>query len=253
MKYQERTYRRLVHRDSLVSFRVMVKETDLLVHATGPLEDITKELILKYRGYIEAYIDQNPEFVATLRPWRISGPAPLIVKDMAAAGEKVGVGPMAAVAGAIAEHVGLELLSHTREVIVENGGDVFLKADGPVTIGIFAGLSPLSLRIGLRIDSGYKPFAVCTSSGTVGHSLSLGKADAVCVLSGSGALADAAATSIGNRVQSKTDIQEALDFGKRVEGVTGIVVIIGDAIGIWGDLEIVPLKPLRKTDYGEKG
>lgn len=253
MKYQKRTYRRLVHRDNLVSFRVTVKETDILVHATGPLEDITKELVLKYRGYIEAYIDQKPEFVTTLRPWHISGPAPLIVKDMAAAGEKVGVGPMAAVAGAIAEHVGLELLPHTREVIVENGGDVFLKVDGPVTIGIFAGSSPLSLRIGLRIDSESKPLAVCTSSGTVGHSLSLGKADAVCVLSDSGALADAAATSIGNRVQSKTDIQEALDFGKRVEGVTGIVVIIGDAVGLWGDLEIVPLNPSRKMDYGEKG
>jgi hypothetical protein len=62
-------------------------------------------------------------------------------------------------------------------------------------------------------------------------------------LSDSGALADAAATSIGNRVQSKTDIQEALDFGKRVEGVTGIVVIIGDAVGLWGDLKIVPLNP----------
>ncbi|MBL7179315.1 MAG: UPF0280 family protein [Desulfobacterales bacterium] len=251
--YQERTYRRLAHRNNLVSFRVTVKETDVLVHASGPLEDITKELILKYRGYLEAYIDQNPKFAETLQPWRISGPAPLIVKDMAAAGAKVGVGPMAAVAGAIAEHVGLELLSHTKEVVVENGGDIFFKTDGPVTIGIYAGLSPLSLRIGLRIDSGYKPFAVCTSSGTVGHSLSLGKADAVCVLSGSCSLADAAATSIGNRVQSKTDIQEALDFGKRVEGVTGIVVIIGDAIGMWGELEIIPLNPMRNTGSGKKG
>jgi ApbE superfamily uncharacterized protein (UPF0280 family) len=243
MKHQERTYRRLAYRGQLVSFRVTVKETDVLIHATRPLEEITKELILKYRGYIEAYIRQNPEFAKTLRPWSPGGPAPLIVKDMAAASEKVGVGPMAAVAGAMAEHVGHELLAHSQEVIVENGGDVFLKTDGPVTAGIFAGSSPLSLRIGLRIDPGSKPLAVCTSSGTVGHSISMGKADAVCVISGSCSLADAAATSIGNRVQSKTDIQQALDFGKQLEGVTGVIVIIGDAIGMWGELEVVPLNP----------
>jgi ApbE superfamily uncharacterized protein (UPF0280 family) len=243
MKHQERTYRRLAYRGQLVSFRVTVKETDVLIHATRPLEEITKELILKYRGYIEAYIRQNPEFAKTLRPWSPGGPAPLIVKDMAAASEKVGVGPMAAVAGAMAEHVGHELLAHSQEVIVENGGDVFLKTNGPVTAGIFAGSSPLSLRIGLRIDPGSKPLAVCTSSGTVGHSISMGKADAVCVVSGSCSLADAAATSIGNRVQSKTDIQQALDFGKQLEGVTGVIVIIGDAIGMWGELEVVPLNP----------
>jgi len=243
MDYQDRTYRRLAQRDNLVSFRVTVKETDVLVHAAEPLEDVTKELILKHRGYIEAYIHQNPGFAETLNPWRISGPAPRIIRNMTAAGEKAGVGPMAAVAGAIAEQVGLELLSHTTEVIVENGGDAFIKANGAVTIGIFAGSSPLSLRIGLRIDSGARPIAVCTSSGTVGHSLSLGKADAVCVVSGSCSLADATATSIGNRVQSASDIQEALDAGKGIEGVKGVVIIIGDAIGMWGELEVVPLNP----------
>jgi ApbE superfamily uncharacterized protein (UPF0280 family) len=242
MEYQERTYRRLAHRDNLVSFRVTVKETDVLIHAAEPLEDITKELILKHRGHIEAYIHQNPEFAETLNPWRISGPAPRIIRDMAAAGEKAGVGPMAAVAGAIAEHVGTELLAHSAEVIVENGGDVFINSGGAVRLGIFAGSSPLSLKIGLRIDSGGKPVAVCTSSGTVGHSLSLGKADAVCVVSGSGSLADAAATSIGNRVLSASDIQGALDVGKEIQEVKGVVIIMGDAIGMWGELEVVPLE-----------
>jgi len=94
---------------------------------------------------------------------------------MASAGEKAGVGPMAAVAGAIAEHVGIDLLGHTHEVVVENGGDVFFKTNGPVTIGIFAGNSPVSLGMGLRVYPGKKPLSVCTSSGTVGHSLSFGK------------------------------------------------------------------------------
>ena len=228
--------------DGRASFRVAVKETDLFVHADQPLEEITRELILKYRGYVETYIQQYPEFATTLQPWQAGDPAPLIVKDMIAAGEKAGVGPMAAVAGAMAEHVGTELLLHTEEVVVENGGDIFIKTKDPVTIGIFAGSSPLSLRIGLRIDAGNKPLAACTSSGTVGHSLSLGKADAVSVVSDSCSLADAAATAIGNLIQSKNDIQQALDIGQRIEGVNGLVIIIGDAIGMWGNLEIVPLK-----------
>ena len=242
MKHQERIYRSLLPKGRLVSFRVAVKETDLFVHADKPLEDITRELILQYRGYIEEYIQQHPEFAKTLQPWPSGGPAPRIVKEMMSAGEKAGVGPMAAVAGAMAEHVGTELLLRSEEIVVENGGDVFIKTKDPVTVGIFAGSSPLSLRIGLRIDCAHQPMAACTSSGTVGHSLSLGKADAVSVISASCSLADAAATAIGNLIQSQDDIQQALDKGKQIEGVNGLVIIIGDAIGMWGDLEIVPLK-----------
>ncbi|MFO7972379.1 MAG: UPF0280 family protein [Desulfobacterales bacterium] len=240
--YQKRSYRNLTAGKNLVGFRVAVKETDLFVHAVKPLEDITRELILKHRGVIEAYIKRYPGFATTLTPWRINGPAPIIITRMSSAGEKAGVGPMAAVAGAIAEHVGMDLLRHTREVVVENGGDVFFKTNGPVTVGIFAGNSPLSLGIGVRVDPGKEPLSICTSSGTVGHSLSFGKADAVCVLSRSGSLADAAATSIGNRITSKATIGSAIHFGKNIQGVGGIVVIVGGEIGIWGELEVVRLK-----------
>lgn len=231
----------MISKSNLVAFRVTVKETDLFVQASTPLEDITRELVLEKRGYIENYIKKHPEFARTLQPWHVTAFEPVIIRDMALAGEKAGVGPMAAVAGAIAEHVGIDLLRYSHEVVVENGGDVFLKSDDPLTVGIFAGRSPLSLRMGVRIESGGSPIAVCTSSGTVGHSLSLGKADAVCVVSDSCCLADAAATSIGNRVKSKGHIQPAVDFGKHIEGVRGVVVIIEDEIGIWGDLEVVPL------------
>ena len=240
--YQDRIYRNLVNRKDLVSFRVAVKETDLFVHAEKLLEDITRELTLEYRGHIEAYIQHYPRFATTLTPWQIQGPAPLIVRDMASAGEKSGVGPMAAVAGAIAEFVGTDLLNHTEEVVVENGGDIFIKTHEPVTVGIYAGNSPLSLRVGLTVDSGSHPVAVCTSSGTVGHSLSMGKADAVCIVSASCTLSDAAATSIGNQVISERDIQKAIDFGTTIEGVSGIVVIVGDQIGLWGEVSLVPLQ-----------
>ncbi len=122
---------------------------------------------------------------------------------MAAAAQTAGVGPMAAVAGAIAECVGRELLEFSPEVIVENGGDIFLKVSHRRTVGIFAGDSPLTGRIGIQIEARDTPLGVCTSSGTVGHSLSFGRADAVVVLAPAAALADAAATAIGNRVSRK--------------------------------------------------
>ena len=240
--HQERTYRNLVNSDRLLAFRVVVKETNLWVHAGKKLEHETRNLVLEQRGYLEAYVKSNPEFAATLTPWRLKGPAPPIVVDMVQAGENAGVGPMAAVAGAFAEHAGLGLLKLTEHVIVENGGDVFIKTDKPLTVGIFAGKSPLSLRVGIRMSGGPKPMAVCTSSGTVGHSLSLGHADAVCVVADSCSVADAAATGIGNKVKSNSDIEYAIDRGKGITNIRGVLIIVREKMGMWGDLEVVPLK-----------
>ncbi|MCP4688687.1 MAG: UPF0280 family protein [Desulfobacterales bacterium] len=242
MMHQERTYRERVDGGRAAPYRVVVKETDLLVHAPGELMDFTRERILWHRGVIESYIRQFPEFATTLTPWPITGPAPLIIREMAEAGQKAGVGPMAAVAGAVAERVGMDLSPLADEVIVENGGDVFIKSDRPMTVAIYAGDSPLSLRIGLKIHPRGKPTAVCTSSGSFGHSLSLGKADAVCVVSESCALADAAATSAGNRVKTAKNLEEALDFGRRIEGVAGMLAIMGDKIAAWGEVELTRIE-----------
>ena len=247
--YAPRTYRNRIHSPRLKSFRVVVQETDLFVSASRDFTDITREMILRYRGYIEKFIHRHPDFLDSLTPLKYNEPAPKIVADMLDAALKTGVGPMAAVAGAIAENVGRELLDFTEEVIVENGGDVFIKSNHPVTIAIFANRSPLSMRIGLRIEPPNGPTAICTSSGTVGHSMSFGKADAVCVVSPSCSLADAAATAIGNRVQQKSDIGPALELGKKIRRVNGIVIIKDDKIGMWGDLNFVPLPA---TD-GKKG
>lgn len=240
-RHEQRFYRNLLQSSGLVTFRVVVKETDLYIHAGKDLEKIAKELVLQYRGYIESYIAKYPQFGNTLRPWGITGTAPLIILDMAQAGVSAGVGPMAAVAGAIAEHVGKDLLVHSGNVIVENGGDVFLNTTQTVTMGIYAGSSPLSLRVGLKVGGRKDSVSVCTSSGTVGHSFSMGRADAVCVISKNGALADAVATATGNRVSSKSDIQKAIEYGSKINGVDGLVVILDEQIGLWGNVELVPL------------
>ena len=216
-----------------------MKETDLHVQAGSDLSPLTRDMVLEQRGYIEAYIRRFPEFASTLNPWALADPAPAIVGDMIAAGNTAGVGPMAAVAGAIAEHVGRGLLAHTREVIIENGGDIFLQTAEAATVAVWAGHSPLSLRIGIRTGGQNDPIAVCTSSGTVGHSLSFGRADAVCVTARSCALADAAATAIGNRIHSKLDIPTGVELAKRIAGVLGVVIVVADQMGAWGAVEVV--------------
>ena len=239
---QERTYRNQLDHDRLISFRVIVKETDLFIQACMNLDAQTKESILLHRGYIESFIQRHPDFSASLVPLQFGRPVPGIIANMLDAASRTGVGPMAAVAGAIAEHVGFDLLQFSEEIIIENGGDVFLRTHQPVTIGIYANRSPLNMRIGLKIDSCDGPMAVCTSSGTVGHSLSFGTADAVTVVSHSCAVADAAATAIANRVKQETDVQEAIYFGKDIKGVKGLVVIKNDKAGMWGDIHVVQLQ-----------
>lgn len=238
----ERTYRQLVLESGLASFQVVCQETDLLVRADRRLEVETREQVLLCRGHIEGYIHRHPRFATTLEPWQEHTFAPEIVREMIAAGNTAGVGPMAAVAGAVAAAVGRQLLKYSRRVVVENGGDIFLKTDGPVVAGLFAGDSPLSMKMGLRLVDTGDGIGLCTSSGTLGHSLSAGTADAVCVIAPSCALADAAATSIGNRILSPGDIQTAIAFGQGIPGVMGIVVVVGCEMGAWGQVELVPLK-----------
>lgn len=236
--YEPRTYRSWVRDKDLVSFNVAVKETDLQVRASRNIQRKALRLVMKYRAMLEDYIERNSEFLTTLEPLAVGEDAPLIAREMAVAADIVGVGPMAAVAGAIAEFVGKELLAFSPEVIIENGGDIFLKSSKDRVIGIYAGNSPLTGKIGLEIRGEETPLGVCTSSGTVGHSLSFGKADAVVTLAKSALLADAAATGIGNLVSEPGDIESAIDFARGIAGLEGVVIIIGESIGLSGNVRL---------------
>jgi ApbE superfamily uncharacterized protein (UPF0280 family) len=194
--------------------------------------------VVKYREQLEGYIADNPAFLTSLEPLPSPESAPDIVKKMIDAGRRAGVGPMAAVAGAMAEYVGADLLEFSPEIIVENGGDIFIKSRVKRVIGIYAGGSPLSGKIGLEVSAGDTPLGICTSSGMVGHSLSYGQADAVVVLAKSAALADAAATSIGNRVKTGDDIGGGIDFSQNIGGLKGVVIIKDDRIGIFGEVKL---------------
>ena len=235
---EPRTYRHWIEGKGLIPFNITVEETDLYIRASSNLTRKAHKLVLKYRQQLENYIEQHPTFLTSLEPLPTPREAPHIVKQMTEAAQKAGVGPMASVAGAIAEHVGKELLAFSPEIIVENGGDIYLKSLTRRTVGIFAGKSPLTGKIGLEINARDTPLGICTSSGTVGHSLSYGKADAVVALSESATLADAAATAIGNLVSQPVDITSAIEFGKSIRGLKGLIIIKDANMGVWGEVKL---------------
>jgi len=238
---QERIYRQLYKAKDLVYFNVKVEQTDLDIAARSMLRKEALQLVKRYRKDIEEYIKRDRSFLISLTPIPCFPDAPDIVRRMCYAAQMAGVGPMAAVAGAISEFVGRELLKFSDEIIVENGGDIFIKSQQDRVVGIYAGDSPLSNKIGLRILAKDTPVGICTSSGKIGHSLSFGKADAVMILSKDTALADAAATAVGNIVKGADDMQKGIDYARRIEGVSGVVIIVEDKFGAWGDIYLVKL------------
>jgi hypothetical protein len=240
-RYEPRTYRnRIAPEADLPAFSVFVRETDLFLRADRDLSRETLEAVHACRAQIETYIRHHPEFLHARTPLPEDPLAPDIVRRMLLAARQAEVGPMAAVAGAIAESVGrsLRTLAGISNVMVENGGDIYLDCKRDLRVEIHAGQSPLSGKIALIIRSDRMPLGVCTSSGTVGHSFSYGRADAVCVLSGSVSLADAAATRIGNLVQYPKDIEKGLKMAEGIPGLRGVVVICGDRLGLAGDVEL---------------
>lgn len=235
-------YRRRVRADDLVSFQVTVKETDLMILAEDNLHEEARELVLTHRHRLEEYIAGHGEFVTALTPLREEDTAPSIVRLMCRSSVPAGVGPMASVAGAVAEVVGEGLRTRSGEIIVENGGDVYLAGDRTRVLGIFTAESGLGSRLGLRVEPGGGAMGVCTSSGRFGHSLSLGDASTATVVAPSAALADAAATAVGNRVQGREGMERGMDFARSIEGVAGAVIVHQGRVSAWGDLELVSLE-----------
>lgn len=246
MDYTERSYRQHHRQEDLVHFQLAVAETDLDIGVrkerfSPELVEWVAEIIRACRKPLEDYIQKDPDFLSALKPYPVLPGAPEIVCRMSEAGRLAGVGPMAAVAGAVAEWVGNVIAKRSRDVIVENGGDIFMRTSRTRKVGIFAGSSPLSNRIALEIKPDHTPLGICTSSGKVGHSLSFGKADAVVVLSPSVPLADAVATATGNLVQTPDDLERAIEFASQIQGVTGILAIKNDRLALWGSVKLLPI------------
>jgi ApbE superfamily uncharacterized protein (UPF0280 family) len=238
-RYQRRFYRDWVKAKGLHLARIADRETDLQVITDKPIdEEFIKAKIRQYRRDIENYITRDRRFLTALKPIAVELTAPQIVREMAGSARKANVGPMAAVAGAIAQFMGKDLLKKGyKDVIVENGGDIFLKTRKTCTVGIYSGRSKLWNQLKLKIKPKDTPIAICASSGTVGHSLSFGYADSAVILSKNGALADAVATAVANRVGSRGDLEGALNFARSIRGICGAVLIFRKNLISWGGVE----------------
>jgi ApbE superfamily uncharacterized protein (UPF0280 family) len=238
----------------LYGTEIAVKETDLSIFTDRPLnKEFVYERIQEYRQHIEEYIRRDRRFLTALKPIAVELGGMKIVKEMAGAARKAGVGPMAAVAGAIAQSLGKDLLREGfREVIVENGGDIFLATRKVRTIGIYSGRLSSWRALGIKVSPGDSPVGICASSGTIGHSLSFGSADSVVIIAGDTALADAVATATANRVRGPADLEGALRFARAVRGVRAAVIILKKQLASWGKIEFTRIAVPCRHNSGQR-
>jgi uncharacterized protein len=241
--------------NNIIRKRIVISETDILL-STDLTEHELPNFIHKQRSELKSYIRKNPDFLTSYEPVHvgnfldkisltensnISSEIPIIVNLMARAGRRAEVGPMAAVAGSISQlSMGFMIENSSKFTIVDNGGDIAIKTDRDVVVGLYAGESSLSGEIGFKIKSKKTPMGICTSSGTVGHSISFGRSDSVTVFADEASIADALATSIANEAVGKKDhdavqnsLEKADDFKKSMRGV---MVVVGESAGTLGKI-----------------
>ncbi len=247
--FEERTYRTQFNTERFIGFVISYLETDLWIGVNPgsfqpEMENVALAKIKSLRNKFDEYIQSEPFFKKSLKPFQPTQNAPAEAVEMAVAAEKAGIGPMSAVAGLFAREVGEEILKNfsVEELIVENGGDIYVLLKSELTLSVFAGDSILSERIGLVIPPEKQKLGICTSAGTVGPSLSYGKADAVVVICEDVLLADAFATAFGNKVKSAADVEKVIKYSEKYREILSLLIICEDKIGIRGDYEMRVLK-----------
>ncbi len=230
-----------------IGFQIVVEQTDLWIVAEQDLSEKILNLVHHLRGELKAYMALFPEFGTSLRPVPVSPKASPIIRAMAEATARCNVGPMASVAGAISQFVAEAFAKQSPNLIVENGGDIALYSTRDRVVGLLPDPNSETV-LGLKIAAKDFPVCICSSSATIGHSLSLGRGELVAVRSQNGCLADAAATALCNMLQSKKDLDRVLaqaqewsapdnDNGLNC-GIDGVLAQCGGQIAVWGQMEL---------------
>jgi len=247
--FEERTYRTQFNTERYTGFVISYQETDLWIGVNSSsfqpeIKEVAFEKIKSLRNKFDEYIKAEPFFKKSLKPFQPTQIAPALAIDMAVAAEKVGIGPMSTVAGLFAREVGEEIIGNfsVDEMVIENGGDIYVLLKDELVLSVFAGDSILSERIALIIPAEKSKLGICTSAGTVGPSISYGKADAVVVICEDILLADAFATALGNKVKSPNDVEKVIKQSEKYPEILSLLIICEDKIGIRGDYEMRVLK-----------
>jgi len=235
--YEERFYRHYSkHRHSL---EITYRESDLYIVSDKEIDKkLAQTTLIKYYTQIENYIKKNPKFLSSLSPLEIIDPAPPIVKDMFEASKLAGIGPFSSVAGAVALYTGKSLLKFCNQIMVENGGDIFLKINKDKKIGLYLGENFHPQIITIKIKKRDYPFGICSSSSTIGPSLNFGRADLLSVIGKDAIISDVFATAYSNKIRKEKDINEVINEARSNSFIEAIIISFENKIFFWGNVEI---------------
>lgn len=237
--YENRWYRNINTNDDLKYFNIRVEQSDLYIGAEEQNIKLVEEALIEIRNKIKEEISKRKEFLTSFEPLEYYGGSNDVVSMMYESSRICNVGPMAAVAGTTAQYIGEYIKTFSNQVIIENGGDIYIDTKVQRKIALYAGNSKLSNKLAIDINPGI--WGVCTSAATIGHSYSSGKADAAVCIARSASLADAAATKLGNIVTNESDLADGVKTIVKIKGIIGAIAIVGDKIAISGDIKLSPI------------
>ncbi len=232
-------YRNRVKHKEKYNWEIVYKYSDLLISCNKDISFKLEKLIKEIYHLLESCIEEEPSFQKSLSPLRVKPYYPPIIKRMCQKAAIFNVGPMATVAGAVCDYIASGLDRYCRRLIIENGGDIFIKSNKDIDVSVYLKNKYFADKIYLKIRAGITPCGLCSSSGSFGHSLSMGRSDLVVVLAKSTISADGAATSIANKVRSPEDISKIINDYKDIEDITGILIVKDDRLGVWGNIELI--------------
>lgn len=225
-------------KQNLIKMHLRMGESKLNIWARKDIKKQAGEILKYLRQVLIDHIKKDPGFEITFSGYEVPPEVHPMLREMASFGRIFNIGPMAAVAGAIAEYLGKELLKFSQEVIVENGGDIFLSLRKPMPIKLFSGQKSVFNQLALTVLPRQMPLGIGTSSGKMGRSTSLGKADAVTIVARSAILADAAATFFGNQIHGQEDVGSAFALLKKFPELLGMIVVVGASLFVAGDITL---------------
>jgi len=241
-KPEKRFYRSWKNRKGFKSFEIISGESDILISVpenfySKELELLLLERLIALREQILVFSENHPEFLTALSPVKVPPMSPLIITHMVASSQKIGVGPMAGVAGAINFFLGKTLTeAGIEEFFIENGGDTYFSSKSPVTVGIVTGNPQIDGKVGIKLPEG--TWSVCSSSSKIGHSLSLGRTQLATAVGSEPAVTDCAATLLANS-RSIEEVQEKFNSIRNV--IKGFLAFIENKFSFCG-IELTPIK-----------
>ena len=221
------------------AWKVSYKYSDLFISCSKDISYVIPDKIIDFYNILEKEIKENPDFEKTLAPLKNCSSSSWILLEMDKASKTFNVGPMAAVAGSLCEFISRDIKSNTRYLVIENGGDVYIRSNEDAIISVFLKNNYFKNGLRIKIKKKLLPCGIASSSGTFGHSLSLGISDIALVIAKNAIIADAAATAFANTIKNKTDLEEAVNLMKDKEDIFGLLAIKDENIAIYGKIELI--------------